>query len=145
MYKTARDSVSESKPSQVTDVYWLTAERRRGGYPKATARSGKWLVFVRNDEVDEVWALISEAVREGKLGNQAKVSTAKPNPLSRDPTRHVLCIYTYDYANKKDVIRVRRELRRLGITEEIPYKADEDTVAGKYRKLGHMRISKYFE
>ncbi len=145
MYTTVRDSVSEFKPSQVTDVYWLTAERRKGKYPKATARSGKWLIFVRNDEVDEVWAMISEAVREGKLGNRAKVSTAKPNPLSRDPARHVLCIYTYDYANKKDVIRVRRELRRLGITEKIPYKADEDAVAGKYRKLGHMRISKYFE
>jgi hypothetical protein len=140
-----RNSVSGVKPSQVTDVYWLTADRRKGKYPEATARNGKWLIFVGNDEVDELWAIVSEAVEEGKLGNQAKVSTAKPNPLSQDPARRVICIYTYDYADKKDVMRVRRELRRLGVTEKIPYKADEDTLAGKYQKLGHRKISKYFE
>ena len=142
---TGRSSISEFKPSQVTNLYWLAAERRKGKYPKPTARSGKWLIFVGNDQVDNVWATIKKAVEEGKLGDRAKVSSARPNPLSQSPGRHVICTYTYDYADKKDVMRVRRQLTKLGIKEKIPYKADEDTMGGKYRKLGHKRISKYFE
>ena len=32
----------------------------------------------------------------------------------------------------------------FGVTWKIPYKADEDTFAGKYRIAGHTRIRKYY-
>ncbi len=136
---------SDAKPSEVTDVYWIYAERKRGKYPKATPRSGKWLIFVDPENVDEVWAKIKKAVEEGKLGDSAKVSTAKPNPLAGKSKAHVICVYTYDWTDEKDVKRIREELRKLGITNKIPYKADEDTLKGKYRITGHRRISKYYE
>ncbi|MCW7075225.1 MAG: DUF1917 domain-containing protein [Candidatus Methanospirare jalkutatii] len=85
---------SDAKPSEVTDVYWIYAERKRGKYPKATPRSGKWLIFVDPENVDEVWAKIKKAVEEGKLGDSAKVSTAKPNPLAGKSKAHVICVYT---------------------------------------------------
>jgi len=40
---------------------------------------------------------------------------------------------------------VREELRNLDITNKIPYKADEDTLSGKYIVRGHTKISKYYE
>jgi len=55
------------------------------------------------------------------------VSTAKQTPLAGKSKARVICVYTYDWTNKKDVKRIRKEPRKLGITNKIPYKADEDT------------------
>ena len=136
---------SALKPSEVSDVYWIYANRKEGKYPKATERSGKWLVFVNNKDVDEVWAKIKKATEEGKLGDSAKVATAKPNPNATNQDTKVICVYTYDWADEKDIRRVREELRKLGITNKMPYKSDKDTLSGKYRITGHTKISKYYE
>jgi len=34
-------SISETKPSEVTDSFWVYAKRKKGRYPKSTPRSGK--------------------------------------------------------------------------------------------------------
>jgi len=133
------------KPSEVTDAYWLYAERKIGTYPAATENSGKWLVFVPLSQIDEVWAKIKLATEEGRLGSSAKVATARLNPNAANPDTKVICVYTYDWTDEQDVKRVRQELRQLGITSKIPYKADEDTYAGRYAVQGHKRISKYYE
>ena len=136
---------SDAKPTEVTDVYWIYATRKKGKYPKPTPRSGKWLIFVNPENVNEVWKKIKKAVEEGKLGNDAKVSTAKPSSLAGKSKAHVICVYTYDWTDEKDIKRIREELRKLGITHKIPYKTDEDTLKGKYRITGHRKISKYYE
>lgn len=136
---------SECKPSEVTDTYWIDAIRKKGKYPKTTQRSGKWLVFVDAKNVDKVWAKIKKATEEGKLGSSAKVATAKPNPNATNPETKVICVYTYDWADEKDVKRIREELKKIGIANKIPYKSDEDTLSGKYRVRGHTRFSKYYE
>jgi hypothetical protein len=86
-----------------------------------------------------VWSEIKKAVEQGKLGDSAKAATARPNPHAATLNEKVICIYTYDWADKEDVRRVREELRKLGITNKIPYKADEDILRGKYRATGHDR------
>lgn len=146
LVKRARKIVAaKGKPSKVKESYWLSAERMIGSYPEPTERSGKWLVFVKTSDVDKVWAKIKEATEDGKLGGAAKVSTGKQNPNAVDMDKKVICVYTYDWADGGDVRRVRAELRKLGITEKIPYKSDSDTLSGKYRVSGHARISKYYE
>lgn len=134
-----------AKPSEVTNVYWLFAERRKGKYLSHTSRGGKWLIFVPIKDIDEVWDKIKKATEEGKLGSSAKVATGRPNPNVTNPETKVICVYTYDWTDEKDVKRIREELRKLGITNKIPYKADEDTLSGKYRITGHRSISKYYE
>lgn len=133
------------KPSQVTDRFFLYAYRQKGKYPKSIERSGKWLLFVSDDQVDEVWGSIKCAVEEGHLGDSAKVATARPNSLAKDSRTKVICVYTYDWTDEQDVGRVRRELRQLGFTQKLPYKADEDTLAGRYTQTGHRGTSKYYE
>ncbi len=142
-----RDSAasSEPRPSQVTDEYWVYAERTTGGYPVATPNSGKWLIFVPISQIDEVWVRIKHATEEGRLGDSAKVATARPNPNASNPALKVICVYTYDWTDRTDVSRIRQELRELGIVSKIPYKADRDTIVGRYAKRGHKRISKYYE
>jgi len=147
-------------PSEATDWYWIFASRKKGEYPRSddwvfalggtgrrpecTPRGGKWLIFVNVKDVDEVWAKIKKATEEGRLGAETKVSTVKPKPtdIGYKKGEHVICVYTYDWNDEKDVRRIREELRKLGITNKIPYKADED---GRYAARGHKRISKYYE
>jgi hypothetical protein len=134
---------SHPQPSQVSNVYWLYAERGCGAYPRHTPRGGKWLLFVSVTEVDEAWATIRAATEQGRLGGASKVATAKPSPLAKHPDLRVICVYTYDWTDQTDVLRVRQELRELGFTSKIAYKADEDTRAGRY--AGQGRVAKYLE
>lgn len=136
---------SNSNPSQVTEVYWIFADRKKGNYPKPTPKSGKWMIFVPVKDIDEVWAKIKKATEDGRLGFASKVATARPNPNSLSPNQRVICVYTYDHEDESDVKRIREELRMLGMTHKIPYKTDEDTRSGKYRKTGEKRVSKYYE
>lgn len=134
-----------SKPSEVTEFPWIYAGRKAGTYPPATEQSGKWLIFSSVKQVDQTWATIKEATEAGKLGDSAKVATMYPNPLNKDPSRRVICVYTYDWTDEADVRRVRQQLRELGFTWKLAYKADRDTLEGKYRHRGDARISKYYE
>jgi len=137
------DYLENAPPSKVKKVYWLYAFRKKGKYPRPTKRSGKWLIFVKPENVDEVWRKIKKATENGKLGNCSKVATARPSTLAKSRAK-VICVYTYDWKDEKDVMRIRGELRKLGITNKIPYKADIDTLKGKYKTTSSGRISKYY-
>lgn len=134
----------DSNPSELTDVYWIYAKRKKGEYTESAEKSGKWLIFVPLEELDSIWGKIKIATEDGLLGDSAKVATAKPNPNARDPNTKVICVYTYDWTDEEDVMRVREELKKLGITWKIPYKSDDDTLARKYVIRGNTRISKYY-
>jgi hypothetical protein len=136
------DHDDDRPPSQVTDDYWVYARRQRGRYPKATVRSGKWLLFVPNEKIDEAWATIRRATQEGRLGGSAKAATARPNRLATSPDTKVICVYTYDGDDRDDVGRVLRELRALGFGARLFWKADAATLAGVYSGAGR-RASRY--
>jgi hypothetical protein len=146
--KTRRKAVAPSenpRPSEVTDSYWLHAERKMGTYPEHSENGGKWLIFVPLSLVDAVWEKIRRTTEEGKLGGSAKVATARPNPNATNPNTKVICVYTHDWIDESDVKRIREELRQLGVTSKIPYKADQETYSGMYANRGNKRISKYYE
>jgi len=117
----------EDPPSEVHDAPWVRALRI--GPMKDDVRSGKWLLFVSNDDVDEVWSRIKTATEASRLGSEAKAATAA-NQNSRG--KHVICVYTLDWQNQEDVGRVLRELRRMGFAGRVSYKRDSDTLAGVY-------------
>jgi len=131
-------------PSEVIDDYWIIAINETENPLGRSERSGKWLVFVPIDQVDEAWAMIRVATEKGVLGQASKVSTARPNPNATNPSTKVICVYTYDHEDESDVMRVREELRRLGFVSKMPYKTDEATHAGQYRVRGDKAISKYY-
>lgn len=140
-----KEVVNTFRPSEEQSPFFLWAYADRTAYPAPTQRSGKWLIFVPRNDVDAVWPKIREAVKHGKLGACAKVSTARPNPNSPDPHRHVVCVYTYDSEDVKDVRRIRTSLRELGFVSRLSYKTDAATEAGRYRAKGHRNFSKYSE
>ncbi len=127
---------SESRPSQVRDEYWLFAKRKRGNYPASTANSGKWLIFAPISQIDEMWTKIKHATEDGRLGDWAKVATAKPNPNASDPATKVICVYTYDWTDEADVGRIPPGAARPGncLQDSIQggprYRLSADTLSG---------------
>lgn len=142
--KINKEDLSTTPPSKVKSRYWIQAFRKKGKYPKPTKKSGKWLIFREKTEIDQVWDKVRLATEKGLLGHGSKVSTGKDNPNGKY-NKGVICVYTYDWTDEKDIKRVREELRKIGIVERIPYKSDQDTSDGKYATTGHTQISKYHE
>lgn len=129
-------------PSKTTQMYWIVQDAP-GSVPEAIEdeNAGKWLIFQEPGLVDESWMKIRNATVALSLGISAKVSTSKPNPESRD-NRKVIYVYTKNWADENDVMRVRENLRALGFTERIGYKRNIETFAGEYAKKG-KRVTYY--
>jgi hypothetical protein len=125
-------------PSSVDFYKWIYA--KGGGKNKKTALQvtkksndnyGKWLIFVPEKEVDSVWEKIRVNTESGKLGIASKVSTAFDDGVFPTTTR-VICVYTYDFNDKVDVLRVRERLLKIGFADRLNYKTDEQSIAGVY-------------
>ena len=129
-------------PSKTLQTYWIVQDAP-GSLPEATEdeKAGKWLIFQEPGVVDGAWKKVRDATVAGEIGISAKVSTAKPNPDSRD-TRKVIYVYTRDWAEEADVMRIREKLRELGFVDRIGYKRNIETFAGEYAKKG-KRVTYY--
>jgi hypothetical protein len=129
-------------PSKTTQMYWIVLDAP-GSLPEAIEdeKAGKWLIFQEPDLTDAAWKKVRDATVALELGISAKVSTAKPNPDSRD-NRKVIYVYTPDWANEEEVMRVREKLRELGFVDRIGYKRNIETFAGEYAKKG-KRVTYY--
>ena len=143
--KISNDFFSEANPSEITETFWIYATRKNGKYPKDTDKSGKWLIFVSLKNLDLVWSKIKIATEIGLLGDSSKAATAKNSPIAAKKDLKVICVYTYDFTDKKDVMRIREELRKIGVVNKIPYKTDQATRDAKYEVNGNTRISVYYE
>ncbi|MHA1222031.1 MAG: hypothetical protein ACTSP3_01980 [Candidatus Heimdallarchaeaceae archaeon] len=99
------------------------AVRKKGDYPKITKRNRKWLTFVHERKMNEIWKIV-------------KKSNATHQRIK------VIYVNTYDWTDEDDARRLRRELRELGSLKSISYKIDQDTREGRYSKEGFLEISK---
>jgi len=129
-------------PSKTTQMYWIVQDAP-GSAPEAIEdeHAGKWLIFQEPDAADDAWKKVRDATVSLSLGISAKVSTAKPNPDSRD-NRRVIYVYTRDWADEADVMRVREHLKSLGFVDRIGYKRNLETFAGEYAQKG-KRVTYY--
>jgi hypothetical protein len=123
-------------PSRTTQMYWIIQDAPGFRPDKVDdEKVGKWLIFLDEEEVDGIWKKIRDATCTGGLGISAKVSTAKPNPDSRD-TRKVIYVYTENWEDEEDVMRVRAVLTELGVEQRIGYKRNIETYLGEYSEKG---------
>jgi hypothetical protein len=99
---------------------------------------GKWLLYRDRSEIDETWKVIANATLHGNLGISAKASTAK-----QTSNRHVICVYTDNYLDIKDVMTVRDKLRLLGYPEKLCYKPDIYTYLGIYSRTTILSPCRY--
>lgn len=129
-------------PTRTLQTYWIVLDAPSSA-PEAIEdeNAGKWLIFQEPDAVDAAWKKVRDATMAHELGISAKVSTAKPNPDSRD-NRKVIYVYTRDWADEADVMRVRGRLKELGFVDRIGYKRNLETFAGEYASKG-KRVTYY--
>ena len=129
-------------PSRTTRMYWIVQDAP-DVKPDAMEDelAGKWLIFLPPERVDDAWILVRNATFRNELGISAKVSTAKPNPDSRDSMK-VIYVYTPDWRDEQEVMRVRERLRDLGFTDRIGYKRNIETYKGEYSQKG-KRVTFY--
>ncbi|GFW50056.1 uncharacterized protein TNCV_2316381 [Trichonephila clavipes] len=115
---------------------------------------GKWLLFNDKEQEDEArgmtqhdyaWQVIKRLVEKGEL-YAAKCSTAWDGQYAARPGSDsgVICCYTLDYTNKRDVKRIADAIRQVYYYPgNMFYKTDSDTLAGKYKYLGDKFVSIY--
>lgn len=72
--------------------------------------SGKWMFFPAAEDLPRFWHVVAIATAEGKLGPTSKVGTYRPAEKST-----IICVYTYDFSDTEDVVRVLHELAGLGL------------------------------
>lgn len=73
------------------------------------------MLFCAPDDVNEVWEIIAKATVNNELGIAAKVA---PKSQINDPRRdRLICVYTSDFMDKKDVGRVLQKLRDLRLVK----------------------------
>ncbi len=129
-------------PSRTTKMYWIVQDAP-DVKPDAMEDelAGKWLIFLPPENVDEAWIKVRNATCRNELGISAKVSTAKPNPDSRDNMK-VIYVYTPDWRDEAEVMRVRERLRELGFSDRLGYKRNIETFRGEYSQKG-KRVTFY--
>jgi len=116
------------KPSEDMSRHWQYRKSPSFDEDALYRNAGKWCLYVPPAEIDATWQLICKAIAADRLFC-AKVATAF-HAMPYDT--HLICVYTSDWNEQEDVMRAREVLRELGFTEELGYKRDEDTRAGKY-------------
>ena len=114
--------------------------------------SGKWMIFPRHEDADRVWRAVCQGVDSGKLGHIAKIATSDPPPdPMQQPTTgfrafdkqedfRLICVYTKDFSDEKDVRRVLDSLVELKLVK-LP---EDDMSNGIYYKCDaytHLDIS----
>jgi hypothetical protein len=121
----------ERLPSQVDDQPWVWAERSADG--TRPDDGGKWLVYRRpGHELDEAWQIIRAETRVGGLGSASKAATGMIGHGREGDA--VICVYTQDWLDRRDVARVLVRLRVLGFAEMLSYKRDAATAALDYSR-----------
>jgi Domain of unknown function (DUF1917) len=125
----ARLFAASEFPSKHMASAWLYAQDPDLKSFGSSEQSGKWCVFRSGVDVDETWVKIKKACEKKEL-SVAKVASAMSG--KRFGGNHVICVYTSDYKDKKEVDRVRKVLFDLGCIEPLAYKRDIDTINGVY-------------
>ncbi|KAK9804234.1 hypothetical protein WJX72_002677 [[Myrmecia] bisecta] len=85
--------------------------------------SGKWIITTLTAFVDDIWSKVAQAVMGGKLDGAAKVSQAATGAGT-----HSICVYTVDYTNKQEILRLQKALKQLGVVVKLHYEPDLYTI-----------------
>ena len=88
------------------------------------------MAFLPPAQQDEAWSRVVAALVAGKLGPAAK--TPPPDPPGggggAGPRTAVLIVYTNDWEDREDVLRVGLALRQIARVNQLSYKTDECVV-----------------
>jgi hypothetical protein len=95
------------------------------------------MVFCQANEVNAIWTVIARATANNELGIAAKVAPDDGD----DRKDRVICVYTKDFTDMKDVSRVVQKLKDLGVVDSrerpIYYKCGKLTLQPPVIQIAH--------
>jgi Domain of unknown function (DUF1917) len=117
--------------------YWVHAFAPASSEEVDRLLIGKWLIRMTCPYVEEYWCgMIRPAVEAGTLGISAKIATewGRNNDPAGPWRNHVVCVYTSDWRDEADVLRVAARLHEIGAVKkmQLTYKPDLFTYGGVY-------------
>jgi hypothetical protein len=71
------------------------------------------MIFAQPNEVNAIWSVIARATAKNELGIAAKVG---PDD-GHDRKPRLICVYTKDFTDIKDVSRVVHKLKDIGVVD----------------------------
>ena len=90
------------------------------------------MLFPMPEEVDRTWEAVAQGTARGELGIAAKVATDEGGG---DRVPRLVCVYTADFADKKDVRRVLEGLVEMGLVKKRGVMGEE---RGVFYKCGRF-------
>ncbi|KAE8843265.1 hypothetical protein PTNB73_01310 [Pyrenophora teres f. teres] len=105
--------------------------------------SGKWMLFLKLEDVTRVWKQVVTSVIDNRLGRSCKVAT------DDGKNERLICVYTKDFEDAEDVLRVLKRLDSMGLIQagkSIYYKPDAYTyldITGEKASEYDLRASLY--
>lgn len=84
------------------------------------------MIFCEPQDVNAVWSIVAKSTANNELGRAAKVA---PDAGDGRDVR-LICVYTENFADLKDVTRVAAKLKELGVigNRGIYYKCSESSL-----------------
>lgn len=104
------------KAGKVREFFYFYFFRKiqKASSVEADKKNWQWMLFCQPREVNRVWGVVAKATANNELGIAAKVA-----PRSGNGERHnrLICVYTSDFSDLRDVTRVLRRLQELGVVD----------------------------
>lgn len=128
-------------PSKDTQSYWHKLNDLR-----ETDVSGKFMIFVPLEKLDETWEKVYSLTNKGKLGYAAMTSTARPNPMAQREDIKIVLVFTSDFTNLDEICNIAWTLFKKNLFTEgvLNYKTDRATSNGEYAATSNgRRVSLY--
>ncbi|XP_033630109.1 UPF0696 protein C11orf68 homolog [Asterias rubens] len=97
--------------------------------------SGIWLLFfTTGTRIDEAWEKIAKVTVKDKLGTHAKVTPLEDvgEGKALHGQEHAVSVYTRDFTDKADVMKMEGKLRDLGMRGLMTYKPRFYSIIGVY-------------
>jgi hypothetical protein len=143
------DNLPSTWSNELLPVSWVYMMLRSRTPSTSKDFVGKWMWFVPASEVDERTIQVASALEQGLLGHYVKVppvdcvqgycsttpssssSSSSSSPVVKAPLNRAvpLIVYTADFRDRADVLRVGLALRALGQRGTMSYKPDVFTLS----------------
>jgi hypothetical protein len=144
-------------PTEVTEEEWIYADASDNyienlddsylEYDFDKIGGGKWMLFVRISDLDDLWTKVRNLTVKDQLGSTANTSTMMPNATARDPNVKLICVFVKETSNFVEVATVLWKLFQNNLVpryqRNVAFKTNAATNANQFVKGTNKPVSSY--
>jgi len=138
------DDYGDIEPVERVRRGWRTVANESGIHDKRPCQygGGSFIIKLKRRQAKELWPDIAFATVNGQLGYEASIPTKNNNKAfaranNLPYAEYAICVKTYDVSDGRDFRRVLSMLKKMGISDHIPYKTQQETIRDAKRYGGY--------